>query len=139
MSETFDPFARHRHGKGEKPESGPRPGANTVSSELARDLQKLHEWLQNDWNKPTIRARDVCRFGPNSVRDRKRAVHLAEILTGHGWLIPNPTPRRNMKEWQIVRGLGGYPTVATMAAATGMDARFADANSSQSSQSSQSL
>jgi hypothetical protein len=134
MSEPFDPFARHRQGS-EEPGSEPRPGANTVSSGLTRDLQKLHEWLQNDWKKPTIRARDICRLGPNAIRDRKRAVHLAEILTGHGWLIPNRTRRRNMKEWQIVRGLGGYPTVATVAAAAGADAHFSGPKSSQSSQS----
>jgi hypothetical protein len=102
MSESFDPFARHRQGRSEEPGSGPRPGANTVSSELARDLQKLHEWLQH-WAKPTVTARDICRFGPNAIRDRKRAAHLAEILVGHGWLIPNQTRRRDMKAWQIVR------------------------------------
>jgi len=130
-------FERLDKGRPPPAEDRPKPEANTVSSQLARDLQKLHDWLQNDWNKPTIRARDICRFGPNAIRDRKRAIDLAKILVGHGWLIPNQTRRRNMKEWQIVRGLSGYPTVATMAAAARADARFADANSSQPSQSSQ--
>jgi hypothetical protein len=78
-----------------------KPDAN------ARDLQRLHDWLQNDWNKPTIRARDICRFGPNAIRDRKRAVDLAKILVSQGRLTPIPTRRRDMKAWQIVRRPGG--------------------------------
>jgi hypothetical protein len=105
---------------------GPRPGANTVSSERAQKLlpaQRLLDWLQHDWTKPTVRARDIYKFGPNSIRDPKRAIGLAEILVGHGWLIPIKTRRRDMREWRIVRGLGGYPTVATVATAVGMGAR----------------
>jgi len=133
-------FERLNKGQPPPAEDRPKPEANTASSELARDLQKLHDWLQNDWNKPTIRARDICRLGPNSIRGRKRAVDLAKILVGHGWLIPNQTRRRNMLEWRVVRGLGGHPTLATVstvAAAAGADARFADTKSSQPSQSSQ--
>jgi hypothetical protein len=108
-----------RLGKGRPPpaEDRPKPETNTVGSELARDLQKLHDWLQNDWNKPTVCLRDICYRGPNSMRNRKRAINLTEILVGHGWLIPNPTRRRDRKEWQIVRGRG-VKTVATMNVAT---------------------
>jgi hypothetical protein len=116
MSESFDPFARHRQGRSEEPGSGPRPGANMASSELARDLQKLHEWIQH-WGKPTVCLRDICYRGPNSIRDRKKAIGLAEILVGHGWLLPIRTRRRDMREWQIVRGVGGNPTIGTMATA----------------------
>jgi len=95
-----------------------KPDAN------ARDLQKLHEWIQH-WGKPTVTARDIYKFGPNPIRDPKKAIGLAEILVGHGWLIPNKTRRRDMREWKIVRGPGGYPTVATMATAAGMGAHSA--------------
>jgi hypothetical protein len=101
----------------------PKPETNTTSSELAQ-LQKLHEWLQH-WGKPIVTLRDICRLGPNSSRKRKRAIGLAEILVGHGWLIPVKTRRRDMKEWQIVRGLGGYPTVAAITTAAGVGARRA--------------
>jgi hypothetical protein len=93
-----------------------KPETNTVSSELARDLQKLHEWIQH-WDKPTISVQDICYRGPNSVRNRKKAIGLAEILVGHGWLIPIKTRRRDMKWWRIVRGVGRNPTIATMATA----------------------
>ena len=84
-------------------------GANTVSPELspAQKLppaQKLLDWLQHDWTKPTITARDIYTYGPSSIRDRESAIDLAEILVEHGWLTPIKTRRRNMKEWQITKG-----------------------------------
>src|SRR5215831_9030663 len=85
-------------------------GANTVGSELAQKLppaQKLLDWLQHDWNKPTVSARDIYIYGPNSIRDRESAIDLAEILVKHGWLIPMNARRRDMKEWGIVRSPGG--------------------------------
>src|SRR5262245_50678430 len=72
--------------------------------------QKLLDWLQH-WSKPTVSARDICIYGPNSIRHRERAIDSAEILVKHGWLIPNKTPRRDMHEWQIVRKSIIHPTV----------------------------
>ena len=66
--------------------------------------EKLLDWIINRWPEPTISARDICRCGPNSIRDRKSAVSLAEILVEHGWLIPIKTRRIDMREWKIVRG-----------------------------------
>jgi hypothetical protein len=66
--------------------------------------EKLLDWIINRWLEPTISARDICRCGPNPVRDRKSAIGLAEILVEHGWLIPIKTRRIDMREWQIVRG-----------------------------------
>jgi hypothetical protein len=65
--------------------------------------EKLLDWIINRWPEPTISARDICRCGPNSTRDRKSAISLAKILV-HGWLIPVKTRRIDMREWQIVRG-----------------------------------
>jgi hypothetical protein len=69
-----------------------------------RSAQKLLDWLQHGWTGPTITARDIYHFGPNSTRDRKSAISLAKILVEHGWLIPVKTRRIDMREWQIVRG-----------------------------------
>ena len=117
-------FERLNKGRPPPVEDRLKPETSTASSELARDLQKLHEWIQH-WGKPTVTARDIYKFGPNPIRDPKKAIGLAEILVGHGWLIPNKTRRRDMREWKIVRGPGGYPTVATMATAAGMGAHSA--------------
>jgi len=57
---------------------------------VARKLlpaQKLLDWLQH-WTKPTVSARDICIYGPNSLRDRRSAIDAAEILVKTGWLIP---------------------------------------------------
>jgi hypothetical protein len=84
-------------------------GANTASSELlpAQKLppaQRLLYWLQHDWTKPTISARDIYTYGPSSIRDRESAIDLAEILVKHGWLVPIKTRRPDMKKWQITKG-----------------------------------
>jgi hypothetical protein len=103
MADIFSRLAKGR------PQAAPKLG----NSELADDLAKLHHWLQHGWTRPTVRARDICYRGPNSMRKRARAIGLAEILVGHGWLIPSPARRRDTKEWRIVRGTGAYPTLAT--------------------------
>jgi hypothetical protein len=64
--------------------------------------EKLRNWLVNHWAKPTVTARDICIYGPNSIRDGKTALRLAEILVEQGWLVPLKTRRRDMHEWQIV-------------------------------------
>jgi hypothetical protein len=84
-------------------------GASTASSELLPGqklppAQKLLDWLLHDWTKPTVSARDIYTYGPNSIRDRESAIDYAEILVKHGWLVPIKLRRRDMKEWQITKG-----------------------------------
>ena len=83
-------------------------GAGAASSELlpAQKLppaQKLLDWLQHEWTKDTVSARDIYTYGPRSIRDRQSATDLAGILVKHGWLIPIKTRQHNMEKWQIVR------------------------------------
>ena len=83
-------------------------GAGAASSELlpAQKLppaQELLDWLQHNWTKDTVSARDIYTFGPRSIRDRQSATDLAGILVKHGWLIPIKTRQQNMEKWQIVR------------------------------------
>ena len=83
-------------------------GAGAASSELlpAQKLppaQKLLDWLQHEWTKDSVSARDIYTFGPRSIRDRQSATDLAGILVKHGWLIPIKTRQQNMDKWQIVR------------------------------------
>ena len=66
--------------------------------------KKLLDWLLTDWDKPSVTARDIYRYGPNAIRDRETALNLARILVEHGWLIPIETRRADMHEWRIVRG-----------------------------------
>ena len=55
-----------------------------------RSAQKLLDWLQHDWTGPTITARDIYHFGPNSTRES--AIDSAEILVKNGWLVPSDAP-----------------------------------------------
>jgi hypothetical protein len=113
-------------------DAGRPPPAEAAIKQSRNNLeptQKLLDWLQQHWAKPTISARDIYKFGPNSIRDPKKAIGLAEILVGHGWLIPNKTRRHDMREWRIVRGPSGYPIVATVTTAAGMEARPAPSQS----------
>jgi hypothetical protein len=85
-------------------------GAAAASSELlpAQKLppaQKLLDWLQHEWTKDTVSARDIYTYGPRSIRDRQSATDLAGILVKHGWLIPIKTRQQNMEKWRIVRKL----------------------------------
>jgi hypothetical protein len=79
-----------------------RPAEAVTKAPHKDPAQQLLDWLQH-WAKPTVSARDICIYGPNSIRDRESAVNSAEILVKHGWLIPNKTRRHDMREWQIVR------------------------------------
>jgi len=94
MSESFDPFARHRQGKSEKPRSGPRRNSSPPI---------LLDWLRNRWPGTTVCARDIYRRAPCPIRgDRKIALDLAEELVAQGALAPIKTHRYDRKTWQIV-------------------------------------
>ena len=78
-------------------------GSNWADPELLL-AEKLLDWLLRDWAKPTVAARDLYRLGPAAIRDRETALSLTKILVEHGWLSPVKTRRRDMREWQIIRG-----------------------------------
>jgi hypothetical protein len=84
-----------------------------VRKEEPLPAQRLLDWLR-DWPHPVIRLRDFCKYGPGSLRDRKAALELAEVLVGHGWLVPIEARciRRDSKWWRVVRGPNDYPTIA---------------------------
>jgi HD-like signal output (HDOD) protein len=72
----------------------------------ASPTEKLLDWLVKHWSKPTVTARAICKFGPNSIRnDTKTILNLAQNLADQGWLIPVQTWRHDKREWKIVRGL----------------------------------
>jgi hypothetical protein len=74
--------------------------------------QLLLNWLQR-WTKNTITAREIRIYGPRSIRDPESVISSVEILVAHGWLVPHKPPRRDMRQWRIVRkGPIVHPTVA---------------------------
>lgn len=85
------------------------PAAVTIppAGPKAHPTEKLLSWLLNHWTKPTISLREICQFGPRGAgaRDWEGAMNLAETLVQRGWFIRRETQRRrDMREWQIVRG-----------------------------------
>jgi hypothetical protein len=76
------------------------PSANSKSS----PTYKLLDWLVNHWAKPTVTARDIYTYGPNSIRGGESAVNSAQTLVEQGWLIPIKTRQHNTKKWRIKRG-----------------------------------
>jgi hypothetical protein len=87
----------------------------TTKAQKPLRAQKLLDWLQH-WSKPTVSTRDICIYGPNSIRNRESAIDAAEILVKEGWLVPNKAHRRDTHKWQVVRKPIIHPTVATEAA-----------------------
>src|SRR6516165_7003258 len=82
------------------------PAAATIppAGPKAHPTEKFLSWLLNDWTKPTIRLREICRHAPPAGRDWERAMNLVETLVQRGWLVRLKTRRRDMREWQILRG-----------------------------------
>jgi hypothetical protein len=76
------------------------PPTNSKSS----PAEQLLDFIVNRWHKPVIRVREICRFGPGSIRDRKSAMALAETLVANGWLSSVKGRQHNEKMWMIVRG-----------------------------------
>jgi hypothetical protein len=124
-------------GTGEKPptrpiEEKPAPAARTskainpftghegkkqfrlVRTQGTPPAQKLLNWLRHDWPHDIIHLRDFCRHGPVACRNRENAIAMAEVLVGHGWLVPIEAKyvRRDTKWWRVVRGPNDYPTIA---------------------------
>jgi hypothetical protein len=99
-----NPFSRHAVGPKVRPkfERTRKPPA-----------QALLDWLQR-WDRPTIRVRDICIYGPIYTRKREAAIKQADVLVRHHWLIPIEPHRRDSLEWQIVRVPIVHPTVAAL-------------------------
>lgn len=75
--------------------------------------QKLLDWLQRHWDKPTISRRDIYMYGPACTRKREDALNAAEVLVRHGWLAPHKTHRHDWRVWEISRRPVIRPTIAT--------------------------
>lgn len=89
----------------ERLRKGRQPPIEETIEQLRRNspqIEKLRDWLVNHWAKPTVTAREIRIYGPNSIRDGKIALSTAEILVEQGWLVPLKGRRRDMREWQIV-------------------------------------
>ena len=84
-------------------ESKPTPPA--IPEPTPPAVIRLLDWLQRDWRRSVICARDLYRHAPAPFRDdRKSALAAAEILEKRGWLIRLPAHRHDRKRWQVTVG-----------------------------------
>ena len=69
-----------------------------------KNLELLLDWLMNRWPKDLVTLRDIQAFGPGSVRDKKVALNLMQILAARGWVTAVKPDRYDMTRWKIARG-----------------------------------
>ena len=66
---------------------------------------RLLNWLQHNWGKSTVTAKNLYQFGPYPIRKRADALKAAEVLEKRGWLIPIKTAHRHdARKWQVTIG-----------------------------------
>ena len=69
-----------------------------------KSLELLLGWLLNRWPKDLVTLRDIQAHGPGSVRDKKVALNLMQILAARGWVTAVKPDRYDMTRWKIARG-----------------------------------
>jgi hypothetical protein len=91
-------FARYIDSPEQEPSPPPVPLATPP------EALRLLNWLQHNWGRDTICAKNLYQFGPHPIRKRVDALKAAEVLEKRGWLIPIKTSRRDGKRWQVTIG-----------------------------------
>src|SRR5262249_57649362 len=88
----------------ERLDKGRPPPTEEVIKQLRGDspIEKLLDWLVNHWAKDTVTAREIYTHGPNSIRDKKTTLGLAQILVERGWLVPVNTHQHHIRALNIL-------------------------------------
>lgn len=66
-------------------------------TEKASRAELLRVWLLHNWEYDEVIPSDVVKYGPNSLRDTKKAKEGLSVLEEHGWVVRLPSD-------EIVRG-----------------------------------
>ena len=108
VSDLFDRLS----GDAQSPPTRPKKKDDRPPEDVILEpAQKLLDWLQR-WPKDVVYLKDISQRGPRSIRDRKSAIHAAEVLVHHGWLIPQKMRRYDARLWRITRKAVVAPPVA---------------------------
>ena len=109
QSNFDDPPRFHKKGKVWYHVSGSMPRVWTkLSSDRAEALRK---WLLTDRTEAEVLVRDVVQYGPNPLRETRKARAALRLLEKHGWLAPlDPGTvvrgAARKEAWRIVKGGG---------------------------------
>jgi hypothetical protein len=79
---------------------------NEATRQKHQLIERLLDWLMENWTGDSITARQIRLYGPYPFRPPAPptlAVELAQELAARGWLRPIKTQRRDSWEWKIGR------------------------------------
>ena len=88
----------------DSPAEKERLAAEPIESEQEKSqaIERLLNWLINNWTRDTITARQIKHYGPYPLRNETKAtLDLAQGLVERGWLIPLKPERHDMRKWKI--------------------------------------
>jgi hypothetical protein len=79
------------------------PATNEAAEqEKSQSVERLLNWLVNNWPHDRITARQVYSRGPYPLRNEKKAtLDLAQGLVERGWLYPLKSRRHDTRAWAI--------------------------------------
>ena len=80
----------------------PPPTEEVSKHEKSHLIERLLNWLVNNWTKDTITARQLRHYGPYPLRyEPKVVLDLAQGLVERGWISPIKPKRHDAREWKI--------------------------------------
>src|SRR5215475_14375626 len=111
MASLFERLDKGRPAPVEESIKQPRRGSPPI--------EKFLDWLVHHWAKTTVAAREIYTYGPNSIRNKKTTLSLAQILVERGRLVPIESKghhgagrgRHDKREWKIARATN-FPAAA---------------------------
>jgi len=78
------------------------PATDGTEQEKTQSIERLLNWLVNNWPRDTITLRQLRVYGPSPLRNETKAIlELAQDLCTRGWLCPLVPRRRDTRAWKI--------------------------------------
>ena len=78
------------------------PATDGTEQEKTQSIERLLNWLVNNWPRDTITLRQLRIYGPNPLRNETKAIlELAQDLCQRGWLRPLVPRRHDTRAWKI--------------------------------------
>ena len=80
----------------------PLPATEGTEQEKNQAIERLLNWLINNWPRDTITACQISHWGPYPLRNETDTVlDLMQNLCARGWTQPIKPQRRDSRVWRI--------------------------------------